>query len=147
MRLARLGSRLVPPAGRKPAELVLFFDGQCGLCNGLVDLALSADREQRFRFSPLQGQLAGRTLAPQQTETPESVIILRDGVILARSDAVLELGRQLGGIWRLAGILRLVPRPVRDLGYDLVARNRYRWFGRQETCRVPTEQERARFIP
>lgn len=134
------------PSGSKPEELVLFFDGGCGLCNALVDFAIQEDRQGRLTFAPLQGKLAGRKLAPDRIKGLESIVLLRDGVVLDRSDAVLELCGQLGGIWRLAGIFRMVPKPVRDAGYALVARNRYRWFGRKQTCRIPTPRERARFV-
>jgi predicted DCC family thiol-disulfide oxidoreductase YuxK len=135
------------PSGDKPGELVLFFDGVCGLCNSVVDFALAEDLENRLRFSPLQGALAARRLTPGQTHGLESLVLIRDGAVLEKSAAVLELCRQLGGVWRLAGGLRVIPAPVRDFAYDVIARNRYRWFGRKAACRLPSAAERARFIP
>jgi predicted DCC family thiol-disulfide oxidoreductase YuxK len=112
-----------------------------------VDFVLKEDLEHRFSFAPLQGAFAAQKLAPAQITGLESMVIIRDGIVFEKSEAVLELCRQLGGVWRLAGALRVIPVSIRDYAYDKVAGNRYRWFGRKETCRLPTEAERDRFIP
>lgn len=132
-------------AGARP---VVFFDGVCGLCNRTVDFVLARDREQRFRFSPLQGETARRLLGEADTESLGTLVLLDERGTHRRSTAVVRILRGLGGVWGVLGaLLWLIPRPLRDLGYRLVAKSRYRWFGRKESCRMPTPQERSRFLP
>lgn len=123
----------------------VFFDGFCGLCNWFVDFLLPRDHAHRLRFAPLQGT----TAAPLATDTvtPETVIYVEDSGEYHRSTAALAALSRLGGAWPFVSVLGLVPRPVRDMVYDFVARHRYQWFGKHETCRIPTADERARFLP
>jgi predicted DCC family thiol-disulfide oxidoreductase YuxK len=126
---------------------IIFFDGVCGLCNRAVDALLQADRQAVFRFAPLQGETAKRLLPPLP-EDPEdwSIVYLDERGVHRYSDASLEICRRLGGAWSLAALLRFVPRALRDPVYLWIARNRYRWFGKRDSCRVPTSDERARFL-
>ena len=108
---------------------------------------MRADRKQQFRFAPLQGSTAHEFLPRGMADALESVVYLRNGTVLQRSDAGLRIMMDLGG-WRvLYGCLFIVPRFLRDVVYAWIARNRYRWFGKHETCRLPTPEERARFLP
>src|SRR5262245_39337172 len=125
---------------------VLFFDGVCGLCNQWVDFVIARDEKQRFRFSPLQSEFARGELRLDGEAGFHTLYLLEDGRILERTDAVIRICELLGGIWSLAAIARFVPRPIRDAAYDAIASRRYRWFGRKETCRIPTPEERERFI-
>ena len=137
-----------------PAEpSIVLFDGVCGLCSRFVQFALRRDRAGGLRFAPLQGDAAARVLGPAGPDTahPDSVaVIVAPGTaeqrVLWRSEAVLHVLEQLGGAWRLALILFLVPRPLRDWVYDRVAVVRYRLFGQRDSCMVPTERDRARFL-
>lgn len=104
------------------------------------------DFRQRLRFASLQGETARELLTPQVREL-NTLIYWRDGVILQRSDAVLQALQDLGGWWKVAVIPRLLPRFFRDAIYLLVARNRYVWFGQRELCRVPSESEKDRLLP
>jgi predicted DCC family thiol-disulfide oxidoreductase YuxK len=128
--------------------VTIYFDGYCGLCDRFVQFVLRRDRAGRYRFAPLQGSTAQErvpaTLDPRASQT---VILEEAGRFRVRSDAALEILSGLGGAWRLAGLLRVIPRPVRDAVYDLVARNRNRWFGRLAECRIPQPSERDRFLP
>lgn len=141
----------VPPSPRPPPDVV-FYDGGCGLCHRTVRFALLRDRDgTRFRFAPLQGETyAARIAAARRAALPDSVVVLTgDGRLLTRTQGVLHLLTRLGGGWRLAArCLGLVPRPLRDLGYDAVARLRKRLFRRPpELCpRVPPAL-RKRFDP
>ena len=136
---------------------VVFFDGVCGLCNRFVDFILSRDRQEAIRFAPLQGETASlleltklfATTANTEAPAFDTVVWLDDaGKKFVRSAAVVRVLWHLGGIWSLFGTsLWLVPRPLRDLGYRLVSANRYRLFGQKETCRLPTPNERRRFLP
>lgn len=135
------------------SKAIFLYDGVCGLCNRGVQFILRHDRKGDFRFASLQSQFAQRALAHHRLNAADLdtvyVIVDSDEVetLLARSDAVLFVLREIGGIWRVgAWLLRWLPRQVRDRVYDLVARNRYRVFGRYETCPVPGETVRARFM-
>lgn len=135
-----------------PQGPVLLYDGLCGLCDGTVQAALRADRRGTVRFAPLQGDFAARVLDrhPELRAVDSLILVEPDGSggerVRIRSDAALALARHVGGAWRLAGVLRAVPAPLRDAAYDLVARTRYRVFGRRDACRIPEPHERARFI-
>ncbi len=132
-------------------DLVL-FDGTCNLCNASVDFLLSRDVDQRLLFSAQQTpeaqailKLHGHVNVQRMEDT---VLVLgADGLLRAKSDAALRAGKALGGVWRLlATVASVVPLGIRDRVYDFVGRNRYRWFGRKETCRLPTLDERRRFL-
>ena len=126
---------------------VIFFDGVCGLCSKWVDFTLARDCDGLFRFAPLQGETAQRALGDWAAEL-HSVVLLEKGGCFRKSDAVCRIFAKLGGICLLASwIMRCIPRPIRNWGYDVVARRRYQWFGRHETCRLPTANERGRFLP
>lgn len=126
---------------------VLFFDGVCGLCNRLVDGALRQDQSRNLRYAPLQGETAKARLSASLTESLDTLVFVDDRGIATRSKAVLRLLETLGGIWRLSAVFRLIPTPLLDALYNLVARNRTRWFGQRETCRLPTPDEAEQFLP
>src|SRR5688572_11173880 len=127
---------------------ILFFDGVCSLCNGFVDLLLRVDRKDRFLFAPLQGTTAQQLLPPLSDDPRQwSFLYLDEHGLHDQSDASLQVYRRLGGMWTLLSLLRFIPRVLRNPVYRVIARNRYRWFGRRETCRVPSSAERSRFLP
>ncbi len=131
----------------KVRPLVL-FDGVCGLCNWFVSFILKRDRAGVFLFSPLQGETAARLLSEEERANLSTVVLMHRGRAFRHSAAVVRIFWALGGFWSLIGtLLWIVPRPVRDWGYRFVARNRYRWFGKKETCRLPTAEEIARLLP
>lgn len=133
--------------GQVSAERIIFFDGVCGLCNRFVDRLLRIDRRKQLRFAPLQGYTAMQRLPIGIADAMRSVIYLRDGEILQRSDAALLILIDLGGWRKVYGVFLIVPRFLRDGVYDWVARNRYRWFGKRDACRLPAPEERTRFLP
>ena len=127
---------------------VIFFDGVCGLCNRFVNFVLARDKKHVFRFAPLQGETARAMLPAPDVEDISTVVVLSKDGSRRRSSAVVSILRQLGGVWAVLGMLLwIVPSPLRDLGYKLVARSRYRLFGKKEVCRMPTPEERAMFLP
>ena len=132
---------------------IVLYDGVCGLCHRLIRFVLARDPAGRFRFAALQGALAGEILARHGRDAHDLdtlYLVLRHGQpderLLAKSDAALWILRELGGAWRAAGALRMLPRWVRDRAYDLVARIRYRLFGRYDACLLPDPHNRARFL-
>ena len=139
-----------PLAATKTDEL--FYDGHCGLCHRTVRFVLAEDLgNNAFRFAPLQGETF-QTQVPveQRAGLPDSIVIrTTDGVLLARSDAIVRILRRLGGVWRILGaILAAIPRGLRDAVYDFIARIRYRVFGkRDDLCPIVPPALRERFDP
>ena len=130
------------------AGAIIVFDGVCALCNGWVDFLLARDRAQRYRFAAMQTPAGRRLLSTHglDPDDPLSFLLLDDAGAHTDTDAIMRVLAGLGGPWRLAMLGRLVPRRVRDPSYRLLARRRYRWFGRQAACRVPTPDEADRFL-
>ncbi len=127
--------------------MIVFFDGVCGLCNLTVDFLLARDHRGVLQFAPLQGSTAAARLPASDTHDLSSLIVVDGSNIYRKSTAVLHAAIALGGVWALlARVSFLVPRFARDLVYDIVASNRYAWFGKRDTCRLPTPQERSRFL-
>ena len=125
----------------------VFFDGVCGLCNHSVNWLLARDPEHRLRFAPLQGMTAAQTLDAEIRNRLDTIVFVRDGETFTRTAAVSRILMTLGGRWRvLGGLLWIVPSPIRDLGYRIVSRLRYRLFGKHDSCRLPTPHERAVFL-
>ena len=133
-----------PPADHP----VLFFDGVCGLCNSAVDWLIARDPAGVLRFAPLQGETAKRLLPQSDRDGLDSLVLLDDAGRSRRSRAVVRALDRLGGRWRaLSWALWLVPGPLRDLGYRVTSKARYAVWGKKESCRMPTPDERARFLP
>ena len=127
---------------------IVLFDGVCNLCHGAVRFILARDREARFRFAPLESE-AGRNLTTEgirEGTSADSLVLVEDGATYVRTEAVIRIAGRLSLPWRALGVLRVVPRPMRDGAYDFVARNRYRWFGRKELCPMPDDGFRDRFL-
>ena len=127
---------------------LIVFDGVCVLCSGWAHFVLKRDAAFAFRLTAAQSPL-GQALFRHyglDTETFETNLVLADGRAWAKLDTVVEVGRRLGGIWTLASVLRLLPRPVADWLYDRIATNRYRLFGRTDSCMIPPPEWRDRFI-
>jgi predicted DCC family thiol-disulfide oxidoreductase YuxK len=142
---ARLQLIDVPPL---PYTIVL-FDGVCGLCNWSIDFLIKRDKNAALRFAPLQSALAQALIREHNIDPHDlsTAVVIDRSQAHVRSDAALCALQRLGGGWRvLAAIAALVPRMLRDIVYNSVARNRYRWFGQRQTCRVPTFAERERFL-
>jgi predicted DCC family thiol-disulfide oxidoreductase YuxK len=125
---------------------IIFFDGVCGLCNGFVDFIIKIDKKQVFSFSPLQGAYASSTLPQKMTQDLSSVVLLIDGKIYIKSEAVQKILTEIGGVWGLARFFILIPRSIQNYLYDQIAKNRYHFFGKKKSCRIPTEAERSRFV-
>ena len=133
---------------------IILYDGVCGLCNRLVQFLLRHDKRGRLRYASLQSDFAEKVLNRHGIDAKDldtlHVVEHYDDPeerVWQRSDAVLRAARELGGIWRvLATVGRVVPRPLRDLFYRLVARNRYRVFGKYDTCMLPDPNQRSRFL-
>ena len=127
---------------------IVLFDGVCNLCNGFVQFVIARDPAGRFRFAPLQAETAQRLIRDRGgvDTAGDSIVLIEGERLYARSSAALRIARHLSFAWPFAYALIAVPRPLRDWVYDVVARNRYRWFGRREVCMTPTAELRSRFL-
>jgi predicted DCC family thiol-disulfide oxidoreductase YuxK len=128
----------------------ILFDGVCNLCNGFVQFVIRHDRAGHFHFAALQSEAARALLArhgqPLPAPEPDSVVLVENGQVYTHSEAVLRIAGRLGGLWPVLSAGRVLPRFLRDAVYRWVARHRYQWFGRQESCLLPTPELKARFL-
>lgn len=130
---------------------IILFDGVCNLCSGVVRFLIARDPHARFRFAALQSPAAREACTAVGYElpvsaTPGTIVVIEHGRALERSDAALAIARRMPFPWPVFGVFRVLPRGLRDALYRLVARNRYRWFGRADACMVPTAKLRERFL-
>lgn len=129
-----------------PHSRIVFFDGVCNLCNHSVDFLIRKDKRLVFRYAPLQGTTALATLPTKTIENLSGMAYYRKGKTYLKSSAALMIANDLGGIYKLAMVFWIVPKIIRDGIYSWVARNRYKWFGKKESCRLPTAEERELFL-
>jgi predicted DCC family thiol-disulfide oxidoreductase YuxK len=122
---------------------IVFFDGVCSLCNGVVDFIMKRDKKKVFRFTSLQSEYSKENLKNIELDT---IVYISNEKIYTKSKAVLEILSTLGGLWKLSLMLKLIPSFILDIGYDLISKNRYVWFKKKDTCRIPTKEEKERFL-
>lgn len=129
-------------------ERIIFFDGVCNLCNTTVDFLISRDAKRHFRYASLQSEAGQSMLRKHNLPTSEfgSFLYLDGDTLHTKSSGALRVAVKLGGFWTLMGVFLIVPPFIRNAVYDLIAKHRYRWFGKRETCRVPTPEERTLFL-
>ena len=139
---------------------VLLFDGTCHFCNSTVQFLVDHERTDALKFAPIQSELAQKLLLEAAGEEkakeltqgvdgsgdPDSLVLIKEGKALTHSTGALHTARLLRWPWRWAFVFVIVPRPIRDFFYRWFARNRYRWFGKDEQCRIPTPELRKRFL-
>lgn len=128
---------------------IILFDGVCNLCNGAIQFVIKRDKKDVFRYAPLQSEI-GLTLVNERkidTSNVDSIILIEAGVAyFVKSDAALEIAKNLNGLWPLMTIFKWVPATFRNWLYDIIAKNRYRWFGRKDQCMIPTPELQAKFL-
>lgn len=127
---------------------IVLFDGVCNLCDSAVQFVLKRDTGKRFLFGSLQGEAGQQYLQKHHLPVDQfnSFVLIEGEKAYTRSTAVLRLLKHLGKGWQLLYAFVIIPPFIRDAGYRFIARNRYRWFGKKEECRVPTVEERSRFL-
>ena len=130
------------------SKIVVLFDGVCNLCNGAVQYLIRRDRKNVFRFASLQSEPARALLQGYQFSSGQfdSIIVVKSGRVYERSDAVMILASALGFPWKVMVAGKVLPRLVRDGLYNLIARNRYRIFGRRESCMIPDPALKDKFL-
>ena len=127
----------------KQSKKIIIFDGICGLCNKSVNILIKLDRKKQFLYTSLQDEFI-KTLNIEPKI--DSIIYYEDGDLFYKSTAILKILRSLGGIWVFANLFYIIPRAIRDFIYDLVAKYRYKIFGKMESCRLPKKGEEELFI-
>ncbi|MGB0850662.1 MAG: thiol-disulfide oxidoreductase DCC family protein [Bacteroidia bacterium] len=131
----------------KQIDDVVLFDGVCTLCNSSVDFIVRHEKGDRLLFASLQSDVGKQIIANSGLdEVPDSILFYTDKELYSKSTAVLKIAKHLSRPFSLAQIFIVVPKPFRDVVYDWIAKNRYQWFGKKETCRIPTPEERAKFL-
>jgi predicted DCC family thiol-disulfide oxidoreductase YuxK len=129
-------------------DTVVFFDGVCNLCNGLVQFIIRRDPSGKLKFASLQSDYARKELvrAGYNPDNLYSIIVKKGDQLFERSDAVMEIARHLSGPWPALRVFRILPRFICDFFYNLIANNRYRMFGRRDECMIPTPELKQRFV-
>jgi len=127
---------------------IVLFDGVCNFCNGSVNLILKSDRKRVFRFAAMQSRAGQEILSKYGLPLADfdSMVLVENGKAYTKSSAVLRIVRRMGGLWPVLYPAIFLPRALRDAGYNLIARNRYRWFGKRDVCMVPTNDMKERFL-
>ncbi|MGB0431360.1 MAG: thiol-disulfide oxidoreductase DCC family protein [Bacteroidia bacterium] len=130
-----------------PTKPIVFFDGVCGLCNRFIDFLLKLDNKRdALNVAALQGTTAKKYIPIDTLENLNTVVILINGQLYYKSTGVLKLCSFLPWYYRWLKVFLILPKGFRDYVYDWVSKNRYKWFGKKETCRLPTPEERAKFM-
>ena len=131
---------------QREESAILFYDGECGVCSRLVQFAMPRTLDADLLFAPLQGQTAMDLVEEEYRHDLSTVIMYHEGEVYYKSEAIFKLSTMMGGIWALAPIFRIIPRPIRDYLYDAFARIRHRVMPYKDTCRLPTAEESQRFL-
>ncbi|TGK00458.1 DUF393 domain-containing protein [Leptospira selangorensis] len=129
---------------------IVLFDGVCNLCNGAVNVLLDLDKHKRLKFASLQSEYAKNLIQSKSLEEKirgiDSILFWDGKEIHIKSNAIIEICDKLGGFWKILKLSYIVPRPIRNFLYDLIAKNRYRLFGKRESCRMPTPELKERIL-
>lgn len=129
-------------------DLILLFDGVCNLCSGIVHFSIARDPHQKFKFASLQSP-EGRELLEKfalPTDDFDTFVLIDGEKCYLKSTAALRSMKEFSGLWPLMYAFIIVPKPLRDLVYDLIAKNRYDWFGKKDQCYMPTDDMKSRFL-
>ena len=131
-----------------PDQRIILFDGVCNLCNGAVTFVLKRDRNSVFKFASLQSDVAKKLLKNTEVSGMDAgtFVLLENGEIYTRSTAALRVAKHLSGLWPLLRVFMIVPAFIRDWVYNLISKNRYRWFGKREECMIPSPEMKNKFL-
>ncbi len=128
---------------------IVLFDGYCNLCNSSVQFIIKHDKKKHFLLAPLQSDAAKNILlqlVQKSFKNIDSIILVKNNKILYKSDAALIIARNLDGLIKFVYPFIIVPRPLRDIVYNYIAKNRYKWFGKRKSCMVPNLEDADRFL-
>lgn len=125
---------------------IILFDGVCNFCNGSVNFIIERDKKNLYKFAPLQSEVGKKYIGKFNLSEIDSVVLVENETAYAHSTAALKIAKGLGGTWSLFYIFIIIPRPIRDFFYKLFAKYRYRLFGKQDACMLPTPEIREKFL-
>ncbi|MFK7951842.1 MAG: thiol-disulfide oxidoreductase DCC family protein [Ekhidna sp.] len=127
---------------------IVFFDGVCNLCNSSVQLIIKKDKRQTFQFASLQSEFAKKKLPASLINESElkSIVLMKGDQFFTKSTAALTIAKMLSGLWPILYIFIIIPKILRDFIYDIIATNRYNWFGKKDQCIIPSKQLKSRFL-
>jgi predicted DCC family thiol-disulfide oxidoreductase YuxK len=126
---------------------IVLFDGQCNLCNGAVQFIIRHDKKNRFVFASLQSEVAKKLLNEIQAPSSlDTIVLIKGNKHFKKSDAVLEIAKNLSGLWPMVHGVKIIPRFLRDVLYNWVAKNRYTWFGKRNSCLSPSPEFIDKFL-
>lgn len=128
------------------SKCIVFFDGYCNLCNATVKFLMNKDLHKNLVYSSLQGETA-KLVIPAEFKSVDSIVFYDKGEVFIQSDASLHIAKYLSNPWKQAYVLMFIPKRIRNAVYNVIAKSRYRIFGKRMSCRVPTEAEKALFLP
>lgn len=126
---------------------IILFDGVCNFCSSSVNFIIKRDKNATFKFSSLQSEtgqkLKNETNLPEDTD---SIVLIENGKSYVKSTAALRISKEMDGLWKFLYVFIIIPKPLRDLAYNVLAKNRYKWFGQMDQCMVPSPEIRSRFL-
>jgi predicted DCC family thiol-disulfide oxidoreductase YuxK len=130
------------------AKSIIFFDGVCNLCNASIDFIIQRDKKDRFLVGALQDEWSKKVLSKYGVKRDylDSLVLLENQEIFYKSTAALKIAKSLSGLWPVFYPLIVLPQEFRNVIYDWIATNRYRWFGKKSTCRLPSPEEKVKFL-
>ncbi|HLG04209.1 MAG TPA: DCC1-like thiol-disulfide oxidoreductase family protein [Bacteroidia bacterium] len=133
---------------KKENHAVIFFDGVCNFCNGCVNFIIRKDKKDYFRFAPLQSPMGQKVLRENDLESThlQSMILQENGKLYKKTTAALRIARKLGGFYSLLYPFILIPPFIRDVVYHVIAKYRYRWWGKKDACMIPSPEIKNKFI-
>ena len=129
---------------------IILFDGVCNLCNNSINYVIDHDKNDQYRFVSLQSDLGieiQNYLGIKSADLDSIILYIPNEAYYIKSTAALKVMKSFKGLWKLSVIFQVIPEGLRNVIYDCIAKNRYKWFGKQETCRIPTKELKAKFLP
>jgi len=134
-------------AGSTPINKIILYDGVCNLCSASVRFVITRDTKRKFQFASLQSDFAKNALWGKEIgNSVKTIVLLKGDRIYLRSDAALEISRELNGLWPLLYFLKIIPRFIRDAVYNFISQHRYQWFGKTDACWLPSPDLSSRFV-
>lgn len=127
-------------------KYIILFDGDCHFCNQNIQFIIKRDPNVFFSFASLQSKVGKKLFSSHLSTHVDSLILIEQDQVYTKSTAALRISKRLNGIWKLFYILILVPKPIRDFFYDIIAKNRLNWFGQAKTCLIPNQVNKQRFL-
>ena len=127
---------------------IILFDGVCNFCNSSVNKIIRHDKKNRFKFAPLQSEIGKKLLEKHSIDSSkiDSIILIEKDAAFTKSTAILKISKHMSGIYPLAYGFIIIPAVIRNLVYDFIARNRYKWWGKKDSCMIPTQEVKEKFI-